>query len=56
MNTTKKIKNYRKKPSKLIQIRLSETEYKKVIEFFKGIEETRRSWLLSKIGRTIKNQ
>lgn len=49
MNTTKKIRNYRKKPSKLIQIRVSESEYKKVIEFFKGIDETRRTWLLNKV-------
>lgn len=45
----KKVKNYGKKPTKLIQIRVSEKEYEKIIEYFEGLEITRRSWLMSKL-------
>lgn len=42
------MKKYRKKPTKLLQIRLSEKEYNEVIEYFKSIDETRRSWIIRK--------
>ncbi len=49
MNTTKIVKKYKKKPTKLIQIRVSEKEYEEIVNYFKEHELTRRTWLLDKI-------
>jgi len=39
------MKKYKKKPSKLLQIRLSEKEYDKTIEFINKFGVTHREWL-----------
>lgn len=39
------MKKYRKKPTKLLQIRLSEKEYKNIIEFIHKFGVTQREWL-----------
>jgi hypothetical protein len=41
------MKNYRKNPTKLLQIRLSEQEYNRVIKFIKRFSITRREWLIT---------
>lgn len=41
------MKKYKKKPSKLLQIRLAEEEYIKVIGFIKKFNITHREWLLT---------
>lgn len=45
------MKKYKKKPSKLLQIRLSEKEYKKTIEFIQKFRTTHREWLMAMIDR-----
>lgn len=39
------MKNYKKKPSKLLQIRLSEKEHEDVVEFIKKFNITQREWI-----------
>lgn len=45
------MKKYRKTPTKLLQIRLSEKEHKEVIEKIKKSELTHRAFLLELINR-----
>lgn len=45
----KEPKKYKKNPTRLFQVRLSEKEYVEVVEHFKNLEVTRRVWLLSKL-------
>jgi len=38
---------YKKNPTKLFQVRLSEKEYKRIIKFIKGLNVTRREWIIA---------
>lgn len=49
MTDKEKRKKYRKNPSKLFQVRLSQKEYEEVIEYFNNLDITRRSWIISKV-------
>lgn len=48
------MKKYKKHPSKLFQVRLSEKEYKEVVEHIKSKEITRRDWVLGLLLISIK--
>lgn len=41
------MKKYRKKPSRLLQIRLSDVEYEEIINEIKKLGITRREWVLT---------
>jgi hypothetical protein len=41
------MKKYKKKPSKLLQIRLSENEFGEIVEFIKKFDVTHREWILA---------
>jgi len=45
------MKKYKKKPTKLLQFRLSEEEYKEVLDKIQKSNLTHRSWLLE-VSRT----